>query len=263
MTLRIVVRAWAAATAVALSLFLVLAAIGTPASAQDGPHAAALAKESATAFAGYIQETTRAHRRPDYSKPPVSQYLQRILDADVFAKLPPVQGSDISWLLEWNASVSQTYKMLLFFGATSEKDMKEAMMLNLTEDEDPIMKALALEVRIGSRMMSAMPLFMAALPPEDPKRTEIRKAGIKRAERGLVETVQGASLTLSGAMRPNNALALAAALRDTAPVWAPLTTASERQELLKLFKKASAENVYPGVVDALTTASATVSSIKD
>jgi len=242
---------------------LFLAALTAPVFAQDGPRSAALAKESAQAFAAYIQETTQAHRRPDYSKPPVSQYLQRILDADAFAALPPVQGSDIPWLLEWNADVSHTYKMLLLFGATNESNMKDAMTLNLIEAEDQIMSALALEVRIGSRMLKATPLFMAALPPEPTIRTEIRNAGLQRAQRGLVETVRGTSVTLSGPMRPRNALLLAAAVRDTATVWAPFTTLSERAELLKLLKQGSTENVYPGVVDALTTASSTISSIKD
>jgi len=260
---RIFARTWAAIVRIVAVLGLLLAASSLPASAQDGPHSAALAKESVKALAAYIQETTQAHRRPDYSKPPISQYLQRILDADAFAALPPPQASDIGWLLEWNASISRTYKMLLFFGATSEKDMKDAMTLNVVEAEDQIVSAMALEVRIGSRMMMAMPLFMAALPPEPASKTEIRKAGIQRAQRGLVETVQGSSMSLTAPMRPRNGLVLSAALRDTAAVWAPFATAGERAELLKQFKQASEANAYPGVVDALNTASAAVSGVKD
>lgn len=248
-------------TFAALGLFLA-ASLG-PAAAQDGAQLAVVAKDSTQGLSAYLQEKINTHGRPDYTKPPASQYLQHILDADAFAALPPPKATDIPWLLEWTASISQSYKMMLLFGATSDKDMKDTIVLNLTESEDAIMTAMALEVRFGSRMLTTMPLFMASLPPEDPKKTEIRKAGVKRAERGLVETVQGTSMTLSSAMRPNNALALAAALRDTAPVWAPLTTADERRQLLTLFKKASDANVYPGVVSALTTASATVSAVKN
>src|SRR5579862_7817164 len=108
--------------AILRTVAVLVLATDMPASAQDGPHAAALAKESAKALAAYIRETTQAHRRPDYSKPPTSQYLLHVLDTDTFAALPPPQAGDIQWLLEWNASVSQTYKMLLFFGATNEQD---------------------------------------------------------------------------------------------------------------------------------------------
>ncbi|HZT24232.1 MAG TPA: hypothetical protein VFA57_00895 [Pseudolabrys sp.] len=233
----------------------------SPASALDGPGIAANAKRSVEAFAAYMQETTKAHGRPDYSKPPVSDYLQHILDTDGFAALPPPQAKDVPWLLDWNDSVNRAFKMMMFFGATSEADMRRAMALNLAENEQGIMRAMALEVRLGTRMIQTMPLFMAALPPEPPSKTEIRKAGVKRAERGLVETVQGASTSLTGPMRPANALLLAAALRDTAPVWAPLATSSERAQLLKIFKKAADANAYPGVVDALNKASATVSSV--
>jgi len=263
MTLRKLARTPSAVVRTAAAVFLLLGVAILPASAQDGPRIAASAKQSAEALAAYIQEATSARRRPDYSKPPVSDYLRNIIDFETFAALPPPQAGDVSWLLAWNNSVNRAFKMMMYFGATSESDMKQAMVLNLTENEDAIMRAMAFEVRLGSRMMQTMPLFMAALPPEDPKRTEIRKAGIKRAQRGLVETVQGTSMSLTGPMQPQNALRLAEALRDTAPVWAPLATASERAELLKLFKKAADANVYPGVVNALDKASATVSGVKD
>jgi len=263
MTTRIVARVPSAIVRTVAALGLFLAASLAPAAAQDGPQLAAAAKEAEQSLSTYLQDKMKMHGRPDYTKPPASQYLRHILDADAFAALPPPKATDVPWLLEWNASISQSYKMMLFFGATSDKDMKDAMVLNVTESEDAIMTAMALEVRLGSRMLATMPLFMASLPPEDPKKTEIRKAGVKRAERGLIETVQGTSMTLSSAMRPNNALALSAALRDTAPVWAPLTTADERRILLTLFKRASDANVYPGVVSALTAASATVSAVKN
>ena len=108
-----------------------------------------------------------------------------------------------------------------------------------------------------------MPHFLAALPPKPVTSTEIRKAGLQRAQRGLIETVSGAVISVAGPLKPGNALLLAAALRDTAPVWAPYATANERAGLLRLLKQGSTANAYPGVVDALTSASSTVSSIKD
>ena len=267
MNSRTTARAWAAAfaarVAVALGALLIFAVLSLPALAQDGARIAALSKESAEAFSAYIQETTQAHRRPDYSKPPVAQYLQQILDADAFAALPPIQGSDVTWLLDWYGSVSQTYKKLLYFGVTNDSDLKSAVTLNVAEAEDQIIRAMALQVRMGSRLVSAMPLFLATLPPEAATRTEIRKAGMQKAQRALIETVSGAVISVAGPMRPGNALLLVAALRDTAPVWAPYATANERAGLLRLLKQGSTANAYPGVVDALTSASSTVSSIKD
>jgi hypothetical protein len=265
MKTRIVAGAWAAMvrTVAIPALFFMAAAMSAPASADDGPQAAARAKSAVQAFAVYVQETAHAHRRPDYSRPPISQYLQHILDIDAFAALPPVQSSDIPWLLDWSASVSQTQKMLLFFGATSNADMKDAVALNVAEAEDHIIRATALELRIGSRLMRAMPLFMAALPPEPAARTATRQAGVQRAKQGYMEIVQGAVASLSSPLKPGNALLLAAAVCDTVVVWAPLTTASERAELSKLLKQGTTANAYPEVMDALSTASATLSNVKN
>ena len=86
----------------AFASLLLLAFLTVPAAAQDGPRHAAIAKKAAVALAAHLQEIAKAHRRPDYGKPPLSQYLQRIFDDAALVALPPAKGSDISWLLDWS-----------------------------------------------------------------------------------------------------------------------------------------------------------------
>ncbi len=107
-------------------------------------------------------------------------------------------------------------------------------------------------------MMQAMPLFMASLPPEPPSRTAVRKAGMERAQHGMAQTVHGASITLTSHLKPQNALLLAAALRDVAA-----TSASERADILKLLQTARAQTTDAKVMDALNAAEATVSNFKN
>jgi len=56
--------------------------------AADGPQAAAAAKEAAAKLQAYLRNIEKSKGQPDYSKPPVAEYLKRIFAADALAALP-------------------------------------------------------------------------------------------------------------------------------------------------------------------------------
>src|SRR5262249_58701501 len=79
--------------------------------------------------------------KPDYSKPPASEYLKRIFDADALASLPAPKANDFSWLLEWVVSVDQTYVAMIMFGA---KDLSnEIAGRNTVDYQDSTLPAAA------------------------------------------------------------------------------------------------------------------------
>ncbi len=79
----------------------------------------------------------------------------------------------------------------------------------------------------------------------------------------MVQTVHGSCITLTSHLKSQNALILATALRDTATVWTPLTSAKERATLLKLLETARNQSADIGVMDALNAIKTTVSSQKN
>jgi len=64
-------------------------------------------------------------------------------------------------------------------------------------------------------------------------------------------------------VKPENSRLLAAALRDTATVWAPLATPKERAELLARLEKARVTNKDAGIDDAINFVSTTIKNVKE
>jgi hypothetical protein len=95
-------RAIVAGTWASFSRTVAAAAIGSwlafaicPAAfAADGPQAAA-AKEAAAKLQAYLRDLKKSKGQPDYSRPPASEYLKRIFDADTLAALPPPKAEDL------------------------------------------------------------------------------------------------------------------------------------------------------------------------
>src|ERR1041385_977273 len=98
--------------------FLLLLAIVSPALAQDGARDAAAAQEAARAFRVYVEGVRKNGSRP--TRPDVSVLLDRIFDVGALNALPPGQGSDMGWLLDWMEAAKETNKLLLFYGAKLE-----------------------------------------------------------------------------------------------------------------------------------------------
>ena len=116
---------------------LVLLALASPASAQDGPQDAAAAREAMQAFRVYLEGVAKKGERPDLTRPEVAKLLHRVFDLDALAALPPAQANDVSWLLEWGDTANGTNKLIILFGSKrgTEPDWA-AIQRNMTEYED-------------------------------------------------------------------------------------------------------------------------------
>jgi hypothetical protein len=107
----IVAGAWASFprtfAAAAIGLWLAFA-MPPSVSAADGAQAAAAAKEAAAKLQAYLRDIEKSKGQPDYSRPPASEYLKRIFDADTLAALPPPKAEDLAWLFDWTEAVGHT-----------------------------------------------------------------------------------------------------------------------------------------------------------
>src|SRR5215467_4450967 len=94
--------------AVALSGLPIALALSSPALAQtprdDGARFAAEAKDAATQLQAYLDGVVKGGGRPDFSKPPASDLLGQVFNVKQLEALPPAQGSDLTWLLDWVAA---------------------------------------------------------------------------------------------------------------------------------------------------------------
>jgi len=257
MKAQVAIGAWAAA------IYLAFTALCGQVFAEDGAQAAANAKTSTQALAGYLSDARKRGERPDYSKPPASEHLHRVFNAGALASLLPPQVGDLTWLLDWTVAASQSYKAIILFGSTNDADLHAAVAVNLLEYQDAIDSAQAFMLRLGARMMHTFPIFLRSLPPEPEAKTKIRKAGMDRTGRGVFQIALGSVATLGEATRPNNARLLASALQDTVDVWARYGQIDERKAILRMLTKARVVNKDAGIDEALNTVATAIGQVKD
>ena len=247
-------RAFAAAAIATWLAFAICPAVF----AADGPQAAAAAKQVAAKMEAYLRDLEKSKGQPDYSKPPASEYLKRIFDTDALASLPAPKADDLGWLLEWVASVDQTYIAMIMFGA-KDSGIQTAGR-NLVDYQDNTLPAGAFKLRLNAHAVSAMPIYLNSLPPGE--RAQAR-GEIEQSNRGLVQMATGMAGFIGIRIKLANVRLTAAALRDTVTVWAPLATAKERAELLARLEKARIANKDAGIDDAITAISTVIKNVKD
>ena len=253
----VVASIWAslsrAAAAAAIGTWLAFA-ICPAAFAADGAQAAAAAKEAAANFDTYLRDVEKSKGKPDYSKPPASEYLKRIFDADALAALPAPKANDFGWLLEWVVSVDQTYVAMIMFGA---KDLSnEIAGRNTVDYQDSTLPAAAFRLRLYARMARTVP----SLPPDERKQ---EREAVEQVNRAFVQLATGMTGFMRIRLKLENVRLTAAALRDTATVWAPLATPKERAELLARLEKARVTNKDAGIDDAINFVSTTIKNVKE
>ncbi|HEX3709216.1 MAG TPA: hypothetical protein VHV56_04955 [Pseudolabrys sp.] len=209
-------------------ILLVLLALALPARAQDGARDAAAAREAAQAFRTYVQGVAKKGERPDPTRPEVAALLGRVFDLDALNALPPTQGSDILWLLDWMEAANAANKLLLFYGAKPgpQPDLV-AIQRNMTEYEDQYAVTINFLIRGQAREAVSGNMFWAGLAPEE--RTRVREEGLARMRSASAELILSAvcSTMLSGG-KPANARLVAAAVRDTRDVWASFFLPQDR-----------------------------------
>ena len=129
-------------------ILLVLLALVSPALAQDGARNAASAREAAQAFRVYVEGVTKKGGRPELTRPEVAALLGRVFDLGALNALPPAQGSDISWLLDWMEAANAVNKLFTRYGSKPgpQPDL-EALQRNMTEYEDQYAAAMNFMIR--------------------------------------------------------------------------------------------------------------------
>lgn len=218
---------------------LLVAALVSPALAQDGPSIAASVKDAANQIAMYLESTAKAGKRPDFSKPPVSTLFGRVFDAQQLAALPPPTAKDVIWIGDWTSAANQVAKSILYFGITQPADPiadAPAIRRNVSDFEDQQAVAVSFLIRITARQTKSMFLFMDQLTPE--QRTPIREEGVNRARVGASEVVYGALITIAQGLKPANARLMSAAIRDTTEAWVADIFPKDRQQILAMLTKA-------------------------
>jgi len=179
----IVVSTWVsffrAVAAAAIGSWLAFA-ICPAAFAADGAQAAAAAKEAAANFDTYLRDVEKSKGKPDYSKPPASEYLKRIFDADALAALPAPKPEDLAWLFDWIEAVGHTFPAMVMFGAEDQSDAgwRVALARNLPRNHDSFINAMAAGLRLCARTANTVALFINSIPPD--KRTN----GIQTVQKG-------------------------------------------------------------------------------
>ena len=274
----IVASTWASlfrtVAAAAIGTWLAFAACPTLFAA-DGPQAAAAAKEAAKAFSDYAADLARLGDYPDYSRPPLAEYFRRVFDAETLAVLPPPEPDDLGWVADWAESAESSFKTLAMFGVQKDSDINAAIARNMSAYESEIATALAFVMRLSARVLSTWAivvnppdkqLTIYVTPPDKQLTEELRKTLLEWAVRsvvaghGLVDTVLSATQTMSNSLKPQNAVLMMSAVRDTVAAWAPYASANKRNRILNQLEQARAANADAGIDDDVTAISVAISS---
>ncbi|MGA2998683.1 hypothetical protein [Bradyrhizobium sp.] len=215
-------------------ILLILLALASPAFAEDGLIDAAAARDAAQAFRVYVEGVTKKGERPDLTRPEVTALLGRVFNLDGLNALPPVQGSDIYWLLDWMEAANATNKLFTRYGSKPGRQPDlVAIQRNMTEYEDQYAAAVNFLIRGQAREAVSMRMFMAGLAPEE--RTRIREEGLAGARRSMAEFILASvcSVIESGS-KPGNARMVSAAIRDTREVWIGFFLSQDRARIIEV-----------------------------
>jgi hypothetical protein len=220
-----------------LRTLLLLATLLSPAFAQDGPQAAASAKDAAQALQIHLDDVAKAGGRPDYTKPPASELFQRVFDLAHLTALPPSTAADVSWLIQWFTAASQANRLIAYFGTTPGPNPDEiAVLRNLKEYENQYAAAMNFMIRLAAREATALSLLVDQLTPE--QRTPVRETGLLKARSGAAELLASAIGLVAQGIAPDNARLMGAALKDTRNVWATYLLLDDRQQIISYLAKA-------------------------
>jgi hypothetical protein len=107
---------------------------------------AAAAATAARQLKAYLDEVAQAGGRPDYTRPPASDFLRTIFDADQLASVP-FNPNDKPWLLEWAQAAAAAVRTIAEFGVPPGQRI-DAEQLRQNADDDAYGRAIAFNVRI-------------------------------------------------------------------------------------------------------------------
>jgi hypothetical protein len=219
-----------------LRILFILLALASPAFAEDGLIDAAAARDAAQAFRVYVEGVAKKGERPDLTRPEVAALLGRVFDLDGLNALPPAQGGDLPWLLDWMEAANATNKLITRYGSKPGPGPDlPAIERNMAEYEDQFAAALNFLIRGQAREAVSSNLFWEGLAPE--QRTRVREQGLAGARNSTAEFILSAvcSAITSGG-KPANARLVAAAIRDTGNVWASYFLPQHRARVIEVLE---------------------------
>ena len=115
----------------------------------------------------YLDDVAKAGARPDYTRPPASELLQRVFDLARLTAFPPPAADDVGWLIQWFTAASQANRLIIYFDTTPGPNPDEiAVLRNLKEYENQYAAAMNFMIRLAAREATALSLFMDQLTPE-------------------------------------------------------------------------------------------------
>jgi hypothetical protein len=135
--------------------------------------------------------------------------------------LPPAQGSDMPWLMDWGTAANAVNKSIMTFGiapAVTLQPDPAVLQRNFTDYEGQIAAANNFLIRIMAREIQASFAFMDQLPPA--QRTPVRMEGFNKMRVFNAELMRSYLGCIVPGMKPANARLVSAAIRDTGAVWA-------------------------------------------
>jgi hypothetical protein len=218
-----------------VGILLLLLALASPAlaQAQDGARDAAAARDAAQAFRVYVEGVAKKGERPDLTRLEVAALLDRIFDLDALNALPPAQGSDLPWLLDWMEAANVANKLFTRYGSKpgGGPDLP-AIERNMAEYEDQIAAALNFLIRGQAREAVSSNLFWEGLAPE--QRSRVRERGFPDPRNSMAEFILSAICSgVTSGGKPANARLVAAVIRDTSEVWASYFLPQQRSRILE------------------------------
>jgi hypothetical protein len=225
---------------------LLLLALVSPAMADSGTALAARAGDAAGQLQTYLDGVLKGGGRPDYSKPPASDLLDQVFDLTQLAALPPAQGSDLPWLMDWANAANTVNKSIMFFGIPPPVTLQTdpaALQRNVTDYEDQEAAAGNFLLRIYAREFQAAGAFMDGLAPA--QRTRVRMEGFNKMRVAQAGTVLNYVGWIAAGMKPANARLISAAIRDTGPVLATSILPADRPAIVAMLDKAWAVTMDP------------------
>lgn len=220
---------------------LLLIALSSPALAEDGSAIAAQAKDAATELQAYLDGVLKGGGRPDYTKPPASDLLGQVFNLKQLEALPPVQGNDLLWLLDWVDAANGAYKSIMAFGIAPPVNVQNdaaALARNFADYQDQEAAASNFLIRGTAREIEAAFAFMNQLAPA--QRTRVRMEGFTKMRAANAQTMVLYLGCIVPGMTPANARLISSAIRDTGPVWAAAILPGDRPTVLAALAKGEA-----------------------
>jgi len=206
--------------------------LAAPAVASDVRQAATAASEAARALQQQAVQIAASGGRLDMTAAPASENLRRILDTRSFDELPDISAADMAWLIDWLVAVRTANYTLLYFGADPKQPTRldpAALARNVKQYEDELARMMVFSQKLIPRALATAREFMETLPEKE-RNSKVRLDGFAQMMTGYMESVEGAlGFAAADETKAANVRLIAAALRDSAPIWIELATPDLRK----------------------------------